>query len=284
MPQNRKTKTKDSNPDPITGEPGAHPLGVGLGTAAGGAVAGAAAGTLAGPVGTVVGTIVGGVAGGLAGKSVAESIDPTAEDAYWRKNFRKRPYVKKGTEYDVYRPAYMYGVTSHEKYQGQSFEDAESKLRRGWTKARGDSALAWDVARDAVRDAYDRTIQLREEQLRVHKEPVTAGEVKLRKEVSTEQKTVDVPVQREEVVIERKPASRRAAKDSDFRSEEIRVPVRGDKVRVDKETVVREEVKVGKRAVPDTRRVTGTVRKEELRVDKEGDAKIRDTARKSSSR
>ena len=87
----------DSNPDPITGEPGAHPVGVGFGTAVGGAAAGAAAGAMAGPVGTVAGAVIGGVAGGLAGKGIAESIDPTAEDAYWRENYANRSYYDQGT-------------------------------------------------------------------------------------------------------------------------------------------------------------------------------------------
>ena len=69
----------DSNPknvDPITKEPGAHPVGTGVG-ATGGALAGAAAGSIAGPIGTVVGGIIGAVAGGLAGKEVAEKTNPT---------------------------------------------------------------------------------------------------------------------------------------------------------------------------------------------------------------
>src|SRR3954464_597504 len=87
---------KDRNEDPITGAPGAHPVGVGVGTAAGGAAAGMAAGMAAGPGGAVVGAVAGGVVGGLVGKGVAEAIDPTAEDAYWSNNFRNRPYYQSG--------------------------------------------------------------------------------------------------------------------------------------------------------------------------------------------
>ncbi len=64
------------NEDPITGESGAHPVGVGVGTALGSAATGAAAGMVAGPVGTVAGAVIGGIVGGLAGKGVAENIDP----------------------------------------------------------------------------------------------------------------------------------------------------------------------------------------------------------------
>jgi len=66
----------DSNLDPITGEPGAHPVGTGLG-ATGGALAGAAIGAVGGPIGMTAGALVGAVAGGLVGKEVAEKVDPT---------------------------------------------------------------------------------------------------------------------------------------------------------------------------------------------------------------
>ena len=65
------------NRDPITGEPGAHPVGTAVGATAGAVAAGAAVGSVAGPVGTVVGAVVGAVAGGAAGKGVAETVDPT---------------------------------------------------------------------------------------------------------------------------------------------------------------------------------------------------------------
>ena len=71
--------------DPITGEPGAHPVGTGVGAAAGGIAAGAEAGSVAGPVGTVFGAAVGAVAGRLVGKGVAEKIDPTVVKS-------KKPY------------------------------------------------------------------------------------------------------------------------------------------------------------------------------------------------
>jgi hypothetical protein len=76
------TNEPSSNRDPITGAPGAHPIGVGIGAAAGGIAAGAAAGTLAaGPVGTAVGAAVGAVVGGLTGKAVAEHYDPRSRNS-----------------------------------------------------------------------------------------------------------------------------------------------------------------------------------------------------------
>jgi uncharacterized protein (TIGR02271 family) len=124
----------------------------------------------------------------------------------------------------------------------------------------------------------ERTLELREEELRADKEMREVGEVELRKEVHTEQRTIDVPVTREEVVIERHPVNRAAAGRMDAgqirEGETIRVPVREEQVTVEKRPVVTEEVSVGKRAVQDTERVTETVRREELRTDREGDARV----------
>jgi phage tail tape-measure protein len=71
-----KSKTKDANRDPLSGTPGAHPVGTGIG-AAGGAGAGAAIGAMAGPIGAGVGAAIGGIVGGLAGKGGGEAVNPT---------------------------------------------------------------------------------------------------------------------------------------------------------------------------------------------------------------
>ena len=66
-----------AHPDPITGEPGAHPVGVGVGALGAGA-AGAAIGAIGGPIGMLIGAAIGAVAGGLAGKEVATTSEDTA--------------------------------------------------------------------------------------------------------------------------------------------------------------------------------------------------------------
>ena len=71
-----------SHPDPITGEPDAHPVGVGVGALSAGAAGAAAGGLVAGPIGLVIGAAIGAIAGGLVGKEVAESpeISPVSEE------------------------------------------------------------------------------------------------------------------------------------------------------------------------------------------------------------
>ena len=149
---------------------------------------------------------------------------------------------------------------------------------QGWDEAppRGAGVMsATNLQRGQERMEDQRTMQLREEQLRAHKELREAGEVEIRKEVVAEQQTLHVPVTREEVVIERHPVDRaegaRRAAGEIGAGETLRVPVREEQVTVDKDTVVTEEIEVGKRQVQDTQRVSETVRREEAVLDHEGD-------------
>jgi hypothetical protein len=146
----------DANRDPLTGAPGSHPVGTGVGALAGGMAAGAAVGTVAGPVGTAIGAAVGAIAGGLAGHGVAEAIDPTVEDAYWRDTYTQRDYVPAGSTYDDYGPAYRYGVDAYTQYGNREFEDVETELSRDWGVNRGASSLEWERARPAARDSWQR--------------------------------------------------------------------------------------------------------------------------------
>jgi uncharacterized protein (TIGR02271 family) len=119
-------------------------------------------------------------------------------------------------------------------------------------------------------------LKLREEQLDVQKEQVRAGEVRVRKEVVTEQKSIDVPISREEVVVERRPAAEVEASGTPVgEDKEIRIPLSEERVNVEKRPVVREEIDVGKRKVRDTERVADSVRREEARIETEGKASVR---------
>lgn len=148
-------KGKARNPDPITGAPGSHPLGTGAGAAIGGAAAGGAmAGIAAGPAGTVIGAAAGAVIGGLAGKGIAEKIDPTLEEAYWRENHPRQGWAK-GRSYDEFRPAYRVGYEGYAQYGGAgTFEDREAELRRYYES--NQPKLSWDEARPASRAAWQK--------------------------------------------------------------------------------------------------------------------------------
>ena len=110
-------------------------------------------------------------------------------------------------------------------------------------------------------------VQLLGEVLRVHKERVNRGEVRLRKEVVNETQNIQVPVQREELVIERRPVTDARPATGTLGEEEIRVPLTEERATLDKSTVVREEVNVSKKPVEEVRDLSGEVRHEELVVD-----------------
>lgn len=150
-PKNEDKTTRSNNPDAITGEPGSHPVGTGVGALAGGAATGAVVGTVAGPIGTAVGAAVGAIAGGLAGKGVAESMNPTAEDAYWRENHSKQPYAK-NRAYADYGPAYRNGYEGYAP--GESFEGHEADLRKKYET--GSPKIDWSDARFASQAAWQR--------------------------------------------------------------------------------------------------------------------------------
>lgn len=122
----------------------------------------------------------------------------------------------------------------------------------------------------------ERSMELREEELRARKEQVQAGEVEIRKDVVEEKRTIDVPVSREEVVIERHTVDRRPASGSiDDSGQTIEVPLMEEHATLEKETVVTGEVEIGKRTVQETEKLSGTVRREEARIDREGDVTTR---------
>ena len=112
-------------------------------------------------------------------------------------------------------------------------------------------------------------IQLFGEVLRVHKEKVSSGEVHVRKESVTQMETVQVPVTREHLVVEHSDGSGRADAEN-----AIRVPLSEERVHIDKDTVLREEYKVGKREVMQNESVSDSVRRERLLIDDGEDQRL----------
>jgi hypothetical protein len=150
------------NADPITDEPGAHPIEAGIGAAAAGAAGGLAAGAVGGPVAAAVGIAIGAVAGAYAGKSVGEIIDPTIDDNWLREHFRSRPYVETDDEYEDFRSAYRYGAVMESRYGDAGLDLTDEKVQREWEAAE-ENDIPWSRACGAVKDGYDRTVAIRKE-------------------------------------------------------------------------------------------------------------------------
>lgn len=127
------------------------------------------------------------------------------------------------------------------------------------------------VGRDTSGPTTDDAMTRSEERLNVGTEREATGRVRLRKYVTTEHVTQTVPVQREEVRIEREPitdANRGAAMSGPGVSEEEHeVVLHEERPVVEKETVPVERVRLDKETVTDDVTIDEEVRKERIETD-----------------
>ncbi|MEB5649319.1 DUF2382 domain-containing protein [Mammaliicoccus sciuri] len=113
----------------------------------------------------------------------------------------------------------------------------------------------------------EESVQLHEERLNVDKENVETGDASVDKHVVEEEQEFDVPVEREEVTIERRPVNEKV--DEDFNANDddsVHIPLHEERVKVDKENVVSEEIVIKKNKVQDTEHVSEKVRHEEADI------------------
>ena len=127
----------------------------------------------------------------------------------------------------------------------------------------------------------DLTLRLRKEELDINKSRVQTGDVEFSKEIIEEQKIVDVPVTREEVVIERRTLNNEQSDSPITDEESIRIPVSEEVVDVDKRTVITGEISAHKREIEDIKHVEETLRREEARVNKTGNPDVVDSEQNS---
>lgn len=145
---------------------------------------------------------------------------------------------------------------------------------------------SYDALTQPDRMKNTQTVPIREEVLSVQKYAVETGAVIISKRVITEQKTITVPIMREEIVVERRPVSiteggdqvRGATADRIIElgeGETISIPIRAEQITVEKHPVVTEVLVVGKRNIEETRSITDSVQREVPIVDREGDVDIK---------
>ena len=154
---------------------------------------------------------------------------------------------------------------------------SKGELEKGYAGGEGELAEEGRGTRESGRaemaasGTRDVSVPVSEEQLQVEKRKRKAGEVRVSKNVVTEEKQVTVPVTREEVRVERVPAGRAASgNEARFANENISVPVTEEEVVVNKRPVVREEVRIHTEAHQEERPVTASVRREEVDIHREG--------------
>ncbi|HEX5500629.1 MAG TPA: DUF2382 domain-containing protein [Thermomicrobiales bacterium] len=135
----------------------------------------------------------------------------------------------------------------------------------GWTGAASNRPLGTDTVLD---EGETVVVPVFEEELTATKTPYERGEVRIEKDVVTEERVLDVPVTEEEVHVQRRAVDRPIeAPERAFEERVIEVPLRGEDVELQKRVRVAEEVEISKEPVQRTERVTGKVRREEVHVE-----------------
>jgi uncharacterized protein (TIGR02271 family) len=139
-----------------------------------------------------------------------------------------------------------------------------------------DSARASESAPVTARSGASETLRVPvvEEELEISKRDREVGAVEVRKEVVEETRTVEVPIRREVVHVERAavtPAQELPAGQDAPASAEVRVPIHEEEITVSKRPVVKEEVRVSTDVVEERRPVSEEVRREEVSVTGDGE-------------
>ncbi|PSL36357.1 uncharacterized protein (TIGR02271 family) [Planomicrobium soli] len=152
---------------------------------------------------------------------------------------------------------------------GSTSSDSGSTF--GSTSGTTDSTTGGTFGSSTDSTTDEERLRLHEERLNVGTERVQTGEVNVGKHVVEENQSIEVPVEREEVYVERRPVNEEVTDADAFRNtnETINVPVSEERVNVSKKDVVSEEIVVGKKKIQDTEHVNETVRREVADIDED---------------
>ena len=153
-------------------------------------------------------------------------------------------------------------------YRHYGLDYSEARSESGLPRGKGREPVGRDASGPTTDDAMTRS----EEELRVGTAQRERGRARLRKYVVTEQVQQTVPVQREEVRVEREPITDanagRARSGPDISEEEHEVTLHEEEVVTEKRAVPKERVRLDKETVTDEQTVSEQVRKEQ--IDTEG--------------
>jgi uncharacterized protein (TIGR02271 family) len=179
---------------------------------------------------------------------------------YDEKKVKDAPYYETGVELS---PNVQQQVRAYYGLPGASAAQGAGKQQGQQQAGRGDGGTQQAA-----------TVQLHEEQVKVGKREVEAGGVKLRKVVRTETVNQPVELKREEIVVERVSGSQAGLKEQPgcegFKEQDIYIPLRREEAVVEKESRVREEVRVSKKAETERQNISQQVRKEDVEIQRSG--------------
>ena len=129
------------------------------------------------------------------------------------------------------------------------------------------AAAGADAARRRA-PAGEQALTRSEEELEVDTKQVPRGQAGVRKRVVTEQQHRTVPVEREELRVQREPIrAGEGDRDAEVSADERTIELREEQPVVDKWVVPKERVRIGKEVVRDHEQVSEPVRKEQIQVE-----------------
>lgn len=117
-------------------------------------------------------------------------------------------------------------------------------------------------------------LKLRKEQLDIFKEKIKTGEVNIYKEVITKEKTIVVPVNYEELVIQRKIINNREP-NSNGQTKTIRIPLSEERIEIVKHPTPLTDVSIYEQQYTINKHVNQTLKKEKLKIETLGTAKVK---------
>jgi uncharacterized protein (TIGR02271 family) len=205
----------------------------------------------------------------------AQDTGDSVQVPYDKEQVKNAPAMKadgslsQDDEAELYR---HYGLEYSEHHSDSGLPAGErDRDRHGIDDEVQDSAVGRDVSGPTTDDAMTRS----EEELQVGTQSRERGRARLRKYVTTETQQVTVPVQREEVRVEREPITDAnldaATSGPDLSEEEHEVTLHEETPVVEKRVVPRERVRLDTETVTDERQVSEEVRKEHIEVDGDQD-------------
>jgi uncharacterized protein (TIGR02271 family) len=217
---------------------------------------------------------------GLFGSKVSfapiEGATPTGDElriAHDKQKVKDSPNIEADGELSPQEEQELYRHYGRDWGQWDDSTPDRSEELMGRDDRFGRETVGHDTSGPTTDDAMTRS----EEELRVGKERHEAGRARLRKYVVTENVTQTVPVEREEVRVEREPitdANAGQALDGPAISEEEHeVVLHEERAVTDKEAVPKERVRLSKETVQDEQTVSEDVRKE--RIDTDGGENLR---------
>ena len=207
-----------------------------------------AGGTLAAILASAAGTAAaGGIAGGLIGAGI-----PEEEATYYQEQVESgRTVVSVHTSDEAH---YQRATSILDGANAYDYDRRES-----------------DYARDekaAQRPDLNGKMVARKEVATVDKHSRAAEDVTLRREVHTETKQVEVPLKKEELVVERTPINRETNSAISGKTTEERVTLREEVASVNKKTVAKEAVSIGKKTVENDVKIQTELKEEEIKVER----------------